>query len=181
MAENDFLRSKATELEDKLKNVTYEMDSKLEDKIDELNAQIETLTAALTARLHNVKPGDVFFIESQEVANGLNYEHLMSLAKSYGCNFIAGLGLSKLQKMTEVELEQMNLRRIEPGERATALQKLEQILKDIMATKTTAKLEVDESRLLEYMASGLSSVLSTFKEFELKMSQKVKMEHAKKE
>jgi hypothetical protein len=169
-------QKKISELEERLKNVTYEMDSKLEDKIDELNSEIETLKAALGARLHNVQPGDVFFIESQEVANGLNYPNLMSIAKHYGCNFIAGNGLSQVVKMSEVELEQLNLRRIEPTERATALQRLEQILVNVVKTRGTIE-EPDDRRFLEHMASDLAALISLFKEFELRMTNKARDEY----
>lgn len=173
------LEAKVHELEERLANVTYEMDSKLEDKIDELNSEIETLKAALGSRLHNLQPGDVFFIESQEVANGLNYQNLMSIAKHYGCNFIAGNGLSQVVKMSEIELEQLNLKRIEPTERATALQRLEQILKDVLKTRGTLD-EPDDRRFLEHMASDLAALISLFKEFELRMTNKAKEEHESK-
>jgi hypothetical protein len=100
-------------LRDQLSNQKYISDSKLEEEIEELKNKNKALELALQGRIEReIKIGDVFLIDDQGIANQMNEEPFMRIAKKFGCSFVAVMGLEHIKRLTDDELRNMNLRRL---------------------------------------------------------------------
>lgn len=159
-------------LENRLKHVKYEADTKLENEIDSLKEKMRTIESALHSRLEHITEGDLFMIDSQQVANTLDKPLLMQIAKKYGCNFVAMAGLEHIKRLTEIELEKMNLRRLVPGERPTASQRLESIAIDLRAKREEIPWTQDELAAIDQISTGLDLCIKSFLQFEILVNQR---------
>ena len=173
------LQKENQDLKKRLENTKYEQDSHLEDEVEDLKKQISTLDAALNARKEHYTPGDICYVESQDVMNGLNPQQLAKIAQNLGIVFLCAKGVDQLRKLNNVELEKMNLKKLDPRERTTAIQKLDSIFLDINKTIAQHQWEPEEAKTLFWMRDKIADAVGAFKGFEEIIQRKV--DNAKRE
>lgn len=160
------LKEQKVNLQTRLEDVRYELNEKLEDQVEDMQRHVATLQAALDARCETLGEGDLFLIDDQEVANSFDKSMLMQITKKYGCNFVAMAGLDHVTKLTDEQLEKMNLRKISAGERSTATEKLQSILVSVKSVHNEVDWTKEEFDIIFQIESSLGACINVFKQFE---------------
>lgn len=172
--ELNLLKAAKAVLLERIENVKYELNEKLEDELDHFKNEAETLRAALTARLENVQDGDVFLIPDQEVANAMNKPLLMEFSRRFNCVFITSSGFAQIQKLTDEQLEKLNLKKIASGDRSTASHKLEMLLVSVKTVRESIPWTEDELGMIMGIQNLLHQSITAFQEFEVLVNKRGK-------